>query len=186
MITTPVLTRDQLSKFLPSQEAIKFFENLIAQAFRAPSREQIFPIGSIHIRVDAIDPAVALEVGTWELLSKARALVGYDPATPGYDTVEATGGAYTVTLDPSEMPVHTHTQNAHNHTQDAHAHTYNDPATAGGAVPATLPTVGGSANTGSTTATNQATTATNQNTGGGGAHNNVSPYMVFAIWKRTA
>jgi microcystin-dependent protein len=29
-----------------------------------------------------------------------------------------------------------------------------------------------------TTATNQATTATNQNTGGGGAHNNLQPYIV--------
>lgn len=30
-----------------------------------------------------------------------------------------------------------------------------------------------------TTATNQATTATNQNTGGGGAHNNLQPYIVL-------
>lgn len=30
-----------------------------------------------------------------------------------------------------------------------------------------------------TTATNQATTATNQNTGGGGAHNNLQPYLVL-------
>ena len=36
------------------------------------------------------------------------------------------------------------------------------------------------------TATNQAATATNQNTGGGGAHNNLQPYIVIKAWKRTA
>lgn len=34
------------------------------------------------------------------------------------------------------------------------------------------------ANSGATTATNNATTATNQSTGGGGAHNNLQPYIV--------
>lgn len=38
----------------------------------------------------------------------------------------------------------------------------------------------------SAVATNQGTVAVNQSTGGGGAHNNLQPYVVVFIWKRTA
>lgn len=37
-----------------------------------------------------------------------------------------------------------------------------------------------------TTASNNATTATNNNTGGGASHNNLQPYIVTYIWRRTA
>jgi microcystin-dependent protein len=103
---------------------------------------------------------------------------------------------------------HNHTQNSHNHTQNAHNHgNPNQTSPAAGYVGASnqfqwadvAPRVGGSpyaylnysampnatatnqattATNQATTATNIATTATNQNTGGGGAHNNLQPYIV--------
>ena len=97
---------------------------------------------------------------------------------------------------------HNHTQNSHNHTQDAHSHTtqiYGTNASDGSYAGTTPGTNNQVANTytpaqtsNSVTATNQAATATNQaatatnqvatatnnaTTGGGGAHNNMPPYI---------
>ena len=137
---------------------------------------------------------------------KGRVPVGFDSGQTEFDSLGESGGAKTHTLTTAEMPSHTHTQNSHNHTQDAHGHSINDPThshgmQAMGSNPsdntgtngyvltgASADTQGGfrsilANSTGvtvnSNTATNQATTATNQNTGGGGAHNNLQPYIVL-------
>jgi microcystin-dependent protein len=148
---------------------------------------------------------------------KGRVPVGRDSADSSFDVLGETGGAKTHTLTTSEMPSHTHTQNAHTHTQDAHTHTQNvhnhtqpshshtlgiqnsDEEASGyglelsGAFLNRAQVNGGSKTTSSqtptissttatnqnATATNQNTTATNQNTGGGGAHNNLQPYLVL-------
>jgi microcystin-dependent protein len=137
---------------------------------------------------------------------KGRIPVGYDSSQSEFDALGETGGAKTHTLTTAEMPSHTHTQNAHNHTQDAHGHSVNDPShshtlNAMGANPSDNSGTNGYVLTGASvdvqgggrgiagaftgvsvngnTATNQATTATNQNTGGGGAHNNLQPYIVL-------
>jgi microcystin-dependent protein len=111
---------------------------------------------------------------------------------------------------------HTHIQNAHTHVQDAHTHIQNSHSHTeklqGGTTGATAGTnlMGSTATGGSlrnsaqstdvatavnqnatatnqnATATNQNATATNQSTGGGGAHNNLQPYIVVKMWKRTA
>lgn len=98
---------------------------------------------------------------------------------------------------------HTHVQNAHNHviymstsSAGAHSHTYTYDNTTGGTRQsgASYTITSSSTSTGTTsthnghthdvigysldaTATNQNATAINQNTGGGGAHNNLQPYI---------
>jgi microcystin-dependent protein len=171
---------------------------------------------------------------------KGKVIVGYDSADASFNTLGKTGGSKTHTLTISEMPSHTHTQNAHNHIQNPHNHTgssgnqstshthsgttssagshghtgrfkYFNGMTSGsdwavlrrvvsedsydGTVTITHTDAGAHTHTmttgnqsashnhtitiNNTTPTNVATTATNNNTGGGGAHNNLQPYIVF-------
>lgn len=154
---------------------------------------EAFPVGAVFIAVVATNPATLLGYGTWGAIASGRVLVGLNAGDTDFDTVEETGGAKTHTLTTAEIPAHTHIQDAHNHTQNAHNHVLTElrDATTGGAttnIALTADTTStlGTKVTGSTTGTNVAATATNQNTGGGGAHNNVQPYFVVYMWKRTA
>jgi microcystin-dependent protein len=54
---------------------------------------------------------------------QGRIPVGRDATQTEFDVLAETGGAKTHTLLQTEMPSHTHTQDAHNHTQNAHTHT---------------------------------------------------------------
>ena len=168
----------------------------------------VYQVGDIYITTSAINPLVRLGFGVWLAFGAGRVLVGIDPLQTEFDTVEKTGGAKTHTLTTAEMPVHTHVQTAHTHLQNAHTHVQNahshiitsQTATTGGATSyehgtldtssaeteATETTATATAVNQDTTAVNQDTTAVNQNAGGGTAHNNLQPYIVVYMWKRTA
>ena len=133
---------------------------------------EAFPVGSVFISVVATNPASLLGYGTWSAFAAGRVLVGLDSGDTDFDTVEETGGAKTHTLTSAEMPSHTHTQDAHLHSASVLTGTGLDISVGA----STIPVAG---NTGSTV-------ATNQNTGGGGAHANLQPYLVTYMWKRTA
>lgn len=148
----------------------------------------LMPVGFIVELGVSTNPGTLYGFGTWTQISN-RVIVGQGSGT--FATLDATGGAETHTLTSAEMPSHTHTQNAHTHTQNPHAHS---PAAGSNFMswPGTQG-LGGSGftinlqtTTANATATNQNATATNQNTGGGGAHNNLQPYIVKYIWQRTA
>lgn len=141
----------------------------------------VYPVGSIYISTASTNPNTLFGFGTWSAFGAGRTLVSLDSGQTEFDTVEETGGEKTHTLTTAEMPSHTH-------IQDAHTHNFLPRSATTGAVSSI---VTGTLDTSSTISGSnqphiQSTTATNQNTGGGGAHNNIQPYIVVYMFKRTA
>lgn len=125
----------------------------------------IYPVGSIYISVVSTNPGT-LFGGTWTAFGAGKTLVGLNASETEFDTVEETGGAKTHTLQTTEIPSHTHSKTQNISTTGANADAnYMPPVT------------------GTVSTTRSFTTDA---TGGGGSHNNLQPYIVVYMWKRTA
>lgn len=120
----------------------------------------VYPIGCLYFSTNSTNPATSLGFGTWSAFGAGRVPVGFDSGQTEFDTDEETGGEKTHTLTTDEMPAHTHPTGQFSN------------ATATGAAQRH---VSGSNSDGVT-----------QSTGGGQAHNNLQPYIVVRMWKRTA
>jgi hypothetical protein len=120
----------------------------------------VYPVGSVYINAAvSTNPGTLLGFGTWAAFGAGRVLVGLDAGDVDFDTVEETGGAKTHTLTVNEIPAHTHSvpnSGAQNNSFDSGTTVGND------------------------------VTGTSGSTGGGAAHNNLQPYIVVYMWKRTA
>lgn len=100
-------------------------------------------------------------IGIWELYGKGRVTVCIDPNDTDFDAIGKMSGEKEHTLTIDEMPSHTHTVNY-----------------SGGAGTSTGVTA-----MGTQLGTSSAIV---QSTGGGQAHNNMSPYIVIYRWRRIA
>ena len=127
-----------------------------------------YPVGSIYMNAtNATNPGTLLGFGTWAAFGEGRVLIGIDSSDTDFDTAEETGGSKTHTLTESEIPSHRHQVGSQDST-----------AGNGGAagnqefVQNFGSGIGNPCNT--------------SFTGGGSAHNNVQPYIVVYMWKRTA
>jgi|TARA_R110002167_G_scaffold7160_2_gene33799 hypothetical protein len=125
----------------------------------------IYPVGSIYINAAvATNPGTLLGFGTWTAFGAGRVIVGLDASDADFNSVQETGGAKTHTLSTSELPSHTHTVS----------------------IPSSQN--GGSSNDHALFPDNSSSNEsfTSGATGGGSAHNNVQPYIVAYMWRRTA
>ena len=138
--------------------------------------ELAYPVGSIYMNAsDSTNPSTLLGFGTWVAFGAGRVPVGIDSGDTDFDTAEETGGAKTHTLDLDEMPSHRHggiypAGSAGSFTQGFDV----DNATSGNTLSEEkFTTYTGGDETDGTQGTTQ-------------AHNNLQPYIVVHMWKRTA
>lgn len=125
----------------------------------------VYPVGSIYMSVNSTSPAT-LFGGTWEQLED-RFLLGAGSAY----VAGTTGGEATHTLTTSEMPNHKHSLDLDKSSAEATGYGLTE----------------------STYFTNRAIVYRSGSlawsttlVGGGGAHNNMPPYLAVYMWKRTA
>lgn len=143
--------------------------------------DMVYPIGSIYMSVNSTSPAT-LFGGTWEQI-KGRFLLGtgepddnsntyygsdltYNGSTKYNEQVGSTGGESRHTLSVAEMPSHTHSIYYYN-SSGSLSFGYNF------------------GNKGSASAVTTASSGIGV-TGGDASHNNLPPYFVVYMWKRTA
>lgn len=125
----------------------------------------VYPVGCIYTSTVSTNPGTVFGFGTWSAFGAGRVLVGFDSGQTEFDTVEETGGAKTHTLTTPEIPAHVHNQTRL-------------PTSTGGVTSFTVDT--------SMSGTPATTGVDTGSTGGGGAHNNLQPYIVVYFFKRTA
>ena len=150
-------------------KALKKRVNYISNQIEHFDIDSMYPVGSIYMSVNDTNPAT-LFGGTWEQLQN-RFLLG---AGSSY-TAGSTGGEATHQLTVNEMPSHA-------------GHVYNE--VRGGNWAGFLSTsdatsYGSSGRGWNLTAGNELHPA-GDSLGGNAAHNNMPPYLVVYIWKRTA
>lgn len=132
----------------------------------------IYPVGAIYMSVSSTSPA-SLFGGTWEQIQNRFLLAAGSSYTAG-----DTGGEATHTLTANEMPVHSHDLRANtswggSETLAPWAQYFSSNI---------LYDVGASGGTITTSYYGNVT----QLTGGNVSHNNMPPYLVVYVWKRTA
>lgn len=150
-----------------SQQSIKAYVD--SKFAAATNLEQVYPIGSVYISVVSTNPNTLFGFGTWAAFAAGKFLVGLDSGDSSFDVAEETGGAKTHTLTTAEMPAHNHggvtgqgdgSREVNVNGSGSNRNNYQTPGTGH--------------------------THTISSEGGGGAHNNLPPYIVCYMWKRTA
>ena len=135
----------------------------------------IYPLGAIYITTSAVSPSSIWAGTTWVAYGEGRTMIGHGAGAGLTDrpTVEATGGAETHTLTKAEIPPHTHTLDD----------IYRDAVS----TPGEIASGGGWADQPRNLLSQLNTTADGSADGLQGlAHNNMQPYIVTYMWKRTA
>lgn len=156
--------------------AVAFDEDVPAsyQALRKAIINLAVPVGVVRVFANGTDPNSIYPGTTWVRYGAGRVVVGLDASDPDFDALGETGGLKDVTLSLAQIPTHQHML----------------PLANGGGATTAAPYG---------TATDESHNVENPNAasvttqryldspeGGGGSHENMPPYIVAAMWTRTA
>lgn len=159
-------------------------------------KSQIYPIGSVYISLSDKDPKT-LFGGEWEKL-EGRFLL----SSSEIYTIGETAGESRVTLDEKEMPIHTHDRGTMNITgswefMDDSSNAGVDAHISGTGAFSGIEKFGYGSSVSSTSGewylgggvkfdASDSWTGETGESGGNNSHNNMPPYLVVNMWKRTA
>ena len=144
--------------------------------------QNAYPVGSIYMNAtSATNPNTLLGFGTWVRFGEGRMVISQHSSNSRWDSAEETGGSETITLTTSQIP-------SHSHFTSSSGNGFPNTVQANGALTVTSNSNGGAGNNdynffGVSGQANQSPTS---NTGGGGSHDNMPPFITVYMWKRTA
>ena len=176
-IATCGFVRNAIAKFAPMLDTMK----------------KIYPVGSIYMSTVSTNPATLFGFGTWEAMPAGRVLLAQGKSSWGTTyNAGSTGGEATHQLTVGELPSHGHS--ASTNTTGNHTHTHPGWQMGEGirhqdgcsAIPQCGDRGGYNGTYTFSTAGNHSHTITVNNTGSNTAHNNMQPFIVTYIWRRTA
>lgn len=124
---------------------------------------KVYPVGSIYISTSSTNPGT-LFGGTWQAYGTGRTLVGIDSSQTEFNTAGKTGGEKTHTLTVNEMPSHSHIIGHRGEAGSASTYMHGD---------ARLSAL-------------YESNYRSSSEGGSQSHNNLQPYIVVYMWRRTA
>ena len=154
--------------------------------------KKIYPVGSIYISTVSTNPSELFGFGTWEAMPAGRVLLAQGKVeTENYThnfVAGETGGEFVHQLTVGEMPVHNH--EASSNTTGNHEHTIYYGANDSWQYHGSGNIIGhiginGSISKNTSTNGNHNHIVTISNTGSSQSHNNMEPYIVVYMWKRT-
>ena len=181
-IDTSTLTSNQTITFPNTSGTI-----MVSSGAGGNLLDMFYPVGSIYMTANASFNPNNQFGGTWSKIEN-RFLYG-----SGSKSVGATGGAETVTLTTSQIPSHSHGVGSINakgrasHGWSTNESNYWSDGVFYSGQPGNYGV--GSSGTGYQVQyfdMSRNRSGNTSNSGGGGSHTNMPPYIVVAIWKRTA
>lgn len=155
--------------------------NIAGSKLASDALAAAYPVGSIYMNAsDSTNPATLLGFGTWVAFGAGKVPVGIDAGDTDFDAAEETGGAKTHTLDLDEMPSHRHGGIQPSGATGANSNGFDvdSPVTGGDfdTYQKFTKYAGGAGSTVDGVLTSAGATQ---------AHNNLQPYIVVYMWKRT-